>query len=230
MDARLPIASLGSRLAALLVCALLVSLSGCINAGTMLGKTLFGDPFQPSLFRQQTGIDLEKEEAEVALICTTSMEVSRDFDALHLDLQDELYRRLRRREIPVSDINAINDAMGSNGGTFDPDRVSRAVPNARFLFHIAIERVSIDVPDSTNLRQGQAHGTIRGYEVRTSEDSGVRRVVQVFEHPLRVEYPDHPVPIEHLSEKLFLQQFVDKVTLQVGQIFYDVDIYDLNRD
>jgi len=56
------------------------------------------------------------------------------------------------------------------------------------------------------------------------------QVVQVFEHPLRVEYANHPVPIEHLSEKLFLRQFVDKVTQQVGQVFYDVDIYDLHRD
>jgi hypothetical protein len=230
MDARQSTASLKTHFAAAVVCALLVSLSGCINVGTMLGKTLFGDPYQPSLFRQQTGVNLEQEEAEVALICTTSMEVSRDFDALHLDLQDELYRRLRRREIPVSDINAINDALASGNGMFDPDRVARSAPDARFLFHIAIERVSIDVPDSTNLRQGQAHGTIRGYEIRTDTATTARHVVQVFEHPLKVEYPDHPVPVEHLSEKLFLQQFIDKVTLQVGQVFYDVDIYDLNRD
>jgi hypothetical protein len=230
MDARPLTVSIRSALAPALVCAVLASLSGCINVGSILGKTLFGDPYQPSLFRQQTGVNLEQEEAEVALICTTSMEVSRDFDSLHFDLQDELYRNLRRREIPVSDINAINDALGANGGTFDPDRVSAAVPDARFLFHIAIERVSIDVPDSTNLRQGQAHGTIRAYEVRTDTVTNTKRAVQVFEHPLQVEYPDHPVPVEHLSEKLFLQQFIDKVTLQVGQVFYDVDIYDLNRD
>lgn len=230
MDARLSTTSLRTHLTAALVCALLVSQSGCINLGTMLGKTLFGDPYQPSLFRQQTGVNLEKEEAEVALACTTNMEVSRDFDALHLDLQDELSRQLRRREIPVSDINAINDALGSNGGAFDPDRISRAVPGARFMFHIAIERVSINVPDSINLRQGQANGTIRGYEVRTDDATGAKRVVQVFEHPIQVEYPDHPVPVEHLSEKLFLQQFIDRVTSQVGQVFYDVDIYDLNRD
>ena len=102
---------------------MLALLSGCINAGTMIGKTLFGDPFQQSLFRQQTHVDLEKEEAEVALICTTSLEVSRDFDALHLDLQDELARRLRRHDIPVSSDTAVNDALATSGGVFDADRL-----------------------------------------------------------------------------------------------------------
>ncbi len=228
MDANLQQSSLLRR-STLLTCAMLALLSGCINAGTMIGKTLFGDPFQQSLFRQQTHVDLEKEEAEVALICTTSLEVSRDFDALHLDLQDELARRLRRHDIPVSSDTAVNDALATSGGVFDADRLSTAIPSARFLFHISIERLTIDVPNSTNLRQGVAHGSIRGYEVRRDEVSGLTCAVQVFEHPVKVEYPSHPVPVEHLSEKLFVQQFIDKLTQQVGQVFYDVNIYDLNR-
>jgi hypothetical protein len=215
---------------AALLCASLLSLSGCINAGTMIGKTLFGDPFQPSLFYQQTGYSLVREEAEVAIVCTTSSDVSQDFDALHLDLQDELTRRLKRREIAVSDVNEVNDAVALMGGAFDPERVSRAVPDARFLFHIAIDRVTIDIPDSTNLRQGKAHGVIRGYEVQTDGPSGTTRAALVFEHPLSVEYPDHPVPIDHYSEKLFLQQFIDQLTHQVAQVFYDVSIYDLHQD
>lgn len=227
MDANLQPSSFVRR-TTLLACAML-ALSGCINAGTMIGKTLFGDPFQQSLFRQQTRVNLETEEAEVALVCTASQSVSRDFDAVHLDLQDELARRLRRRDIPVSSDTAVNDALATCGGVFDADRLSTAIPSARFLFHISIETLTIDVPNSANLRQGVAHGSIRGYEVRRDPASGVTRAVQVFEHPLKVEYPSHPVPVEHLSEKLFVQQFIDKLTQQVGQVFYDVNIYDLNR-
>lgn len=229
MDATQPTTPAKSPLAAL-VCASLLSLTGCINAGTMIGKTLFGDPYQPSLFYQQTGYNLSREEAEVAIVCTTSIDVSREFDALHLDLQDELARRLKRRDIAVSDVNDVNDALAMTGGVFDPDRMSRAMPDARFLFHISIERVSINVPDSTSLRQGRAHGVIRGYEVRGEGSSANTRAVLVFEHALRIEFPDHPVPIEHLSEKLFLQQFIDRLTHQVSQVFLDVSIYDLHQD
>jgi hypothetical protein len=217
-------------LLAVLLCAGLTQAAGCVNAGTMIGKTLFGDPHQAALFSQQTGCDLTDEEAEVAIVCTTSLTVSRDFDALHLDLQDELARRLRRREISVSDVNTVNDALAQMGGSFDANRISRAVPNARYLFHISIESVSIDVPNSTNLRQGKAHGVIRGYEVRGDGAEGTVLAAQVFEHALRIEYPHHPVPIEHLSEKLFLQQFIDTLTEEIGQVFYDVSIYDLHRD
>lgn len=215
---------------ALLLCAMLTSLSGCINAGAMISKTLLGDPFQPSLFEQQTRIDLEKEEAEVAIVCTTSLDVSRNFDALHLDLQDELARRLRRRDIPVSEDAAVNDALAVTSGAFNADQLARSVPSARFLFHITIDRLTINVPNSTSLRQGVASGSIIGYEVRRNEASGTPLVVQVFQCPLSVEYPAHPVQIEHLSEKLFIQQFIDKLTQQVGQVFYDVSIYDLHRE
>jgi hypothetical protein len=219
-----------SRRSALSLCALTACLSGCINGGTMLMKTLFGDPFQPSLFRQQTSINLEREEAEVAIVCTSSLEVSREFDALHLDLQDELLRRLKRREIPVTDDGIVNDALAFSGGEFDAQRLSTAIPTARFLFHVSIERVTIDVPNSANLRQGQANGTIQGYEIRRDPVSGMASTVLVFQTPLKVEYPSHPVPIEQYSEKVFLQQFIDKLTAQVGQVFYDVDVYDLHRD
>ncbi|REJ87850.1 MAG: hypothetical protein DWQ29_09000 [Planctomycetota bacterium] len=201
---------------------LLIVPSGCVNFGAMMGKMLFGDPQVTSHFQDKTGVALEEGEHRVAFVCTAPASTNDRFDTLQLELQEEVSRRLRRRNLDVVRTDDVLNAMDSVGGKFDRKAIADELGDVDYILHLDIEQFSVTEPASPDLYRGRASGMIYAYEVDNS-GTGDGMVVQIFFRQLESEFPkSHPVTSDQMSARVFQRQFIDQLADTVGQTFYSV--------
>jgi hypothetical protein len=206
---------------------LLLSSSGCIRVMALAGKMFIGDPKSVSRFETTTGVKLAEEQNGIIIHCTVPLTVQETVETLASDIEGELIRRMKSRKMSVIDENRVVEALDSHGGRYDTQVLMNEIPDARFLFEIRIERYTIREPHTPTMYHGRCSGTIVGYEFEGGgtgqDDSGPRRMAQVFEQEFDVDYPDgHPIPKDQISESSFRKKFVHEVTLRLGNMFYDV--------
>jgi hypothetical protein len=207
----------GRTLLLLLSCAL--GLSGCINGSAMLAKMILGDPQVDASFKQRTGVSLE-DEHRVVLVVTAPTSLGEEHSSVTLDLQEILARKLERRGIELVDVDDVARAIDDQGGRLDVRRLARKFPEADYLLHISVGSFSCREPQSAELLRGHAAGMLLGYELRGDEPDE-RHCVQVFEQEFTVEHPTHPVPRDSTSLSAFEKQFLDRLSNELGRVFYD---------
>jgi hypothetical protein len=198
----------------------LLSQAGCTQVA-VLGKWLVGDPKVDAAFKATTGKSLEKG-ARVALVCTAPDGLVSGYDAVALDLREELYNSMDRRGIVMVDADEVSDALDELGGTVDATELSRKL-EIDYLLHVDVEFFDYRAPNSPRLFHGRAVGLVYGYEVRETPDSDLgQHAVQVFEREFHVEYPGpHPVPVDQTPERVFRNRFIDQIAADLGRLFYD---------
>lgn len=209
-----------------------ISLSGCINAAALMSKMVIGDPKADSKFESTTGVDLQDEQDGIILHCSAPMAIADEADSLTSDIESDLIRRMKQKELTMIDQNRIVEVLDSRGGRYDTQVLIEEIPEARYLFEIMIERYQLHEPNTPNMYHGRCAGTIVGYEIETDPagdpEHGPRNLIRVFEQDFDVDYPNgHPVPIETMSKSAFRKKFVSQLTLRLGNIFYDVTTKEL---
>ena len=149
--------------------------SGCINIGVMMGKVFFGDPLMTSVFEQRTGISLEKSQQKVAVVCTAPASINSSFDTLQHDLQDEVTRKLKTRNLNVARPDEVINALESTGGRFEKDPFACSLADVKYIVHIEVEQCTHTEPASPDMYRGRANGIVYVYEVdRSAEHCGTR--------------------------------------------------------
>ena len=206
---------------------LLLSSSGCIRVAAITAKMFIGDPKADSKFKSTTGVDLEEAKNGIIVHCTTPLSVMDTAETLASDVEGELIRRMKQKKMTIVNQNRVVEALDSHGGRYDTQVLMNDIPDARFLFEIRIERYTIYEPHTPTMYHGRCSGTIVGYEFEggetDDEDSGPRRMAQVFEQEFDVDYPDgHPIPKDQMSESSFRKKFVNELTQSLGTMFYEV--------
>ena len=207
---------------------LLLSSSGCINAMALMGKMFIGDPKAVSKFESTTGVKLDEEQNGIIVHCTAPLNVMDQAETLPSDVEGELIRRMKLKKLTIVNQNRVVEALDSHGGRYDTQVLMNEIPDARYLFEIRIERYQIHEPHTPTMYHGRCTGTIVGYQFEggrseDEEDSGPRRMAQVFEQEFDIDYPDgHPIPKDQMSESSFRKKFVNELTLRLGNMFYDV--------
>lgn len=189
-------------------------------------KMFIGDPKSDSKFKSTTGVDLEEAKNGIIVHCTTPLMVMETAETLASDVEGELIRRMKQKKMTIINQNRVVEALDSHGGRYDTQVLMNDISDARYLFEIRIERYSIREPHTPTMYRGRCSGTIVGYEFEggeDGEDSGPRRMAQVFEQEFDVDYPDgHPIPKEQMSESSFRKKFVSELTKSLGTMFYEV--------
>jgi hypothetical protein len=210
----------------LLICA---PNSGCINAGVMFGKVFFGNPMVKSAFEARTGVSLLEEDRKVAVVCTAPSSVVAEFDSLQFDLQEEVTRRMRLREINVASDDEVIGALNDAGGRFSKDTLAAALPDVDYIIHIDIEKFTHTEDGNSSLYRGRSNGIVYAYEVDHGPDAGGSpRALQVFYQEFTTEYPKAaPANAETMSVRVFRQKCVDQLADIVGRTFYDVETSEL---
>jgi hypothetical protein len=204
-----------------LACACL--LSGCINAGVMMGKMFFGDPKMTSIFEQRTGVSLEETQKNVAVVCTAPASISGSFDTLQHDLQEEVSRRMQMRKLNVARSDEVINALESSGGAFDREALAAALPDADYIVHIDVERCTQTEDASPDLYRGRANGVMYIYEVDRSAESSSPRVLQLFYQDFNSQYPSsQPIMSDQMSPRMFQSKFVDELAVTLARTFYDI--------
>ena len=186
----------------------------------MIGRVIFGDPKIPAAITAATGIDLEEQTHTVHLACTAPASVLQGYDALQLDLVDEVARRLRKREIPVTPPDDVAEAIDDLGGRFEPRQLASQFDDG-LLVHINIESFSLHEPNSPKMHRGATLGEVVGYEIR---DDGP---VEVFRQEIRLEYPEtHPIPEDRISDAMFQRKYLTRLSDEIGRRLYRFRVSD----
>jgi len=204
-----------------LLLALALLASGC-QSWAVVGKMLIGDPKVESPFSVGTGQSLEEDGVKVALVCTAPDSVLSEYDSVAIDVQDQLERLMRRREIDMVDSDHVTTVLNRQGGQFDAQLIAEEI-DADYLLHIDIEYFDHRVPNSSHLYHGVAGGNAYGYEIVRDEESTLgARALRVFEREFQSKYPgQHPIPADRTPERVFRNRFIDSLSAELGRMFYD---------
>lgn len=206
-------------LRALLAGTVLLVLSGC-SLGVMFGKMLTGETLQTCAFRQQTRVDLRKDDRRVIVICSTPEALRSDWSSLNIDLIDGVTRRLKIQGIKVIDPDDVATWIDDNGGSFEDLSELSDEFEADYIVHVHLDRFTFLEENSKTLFRGRAHGSVTAHEVVYANGSKTPRIV--FERELNSEYPgNYPMSTEQIDAKVFQKRYMDQVCNQVAQLFYD---------
>jgi len=201
----------------LLVAQLLVILPGCA-LGVMAGKLLMGDPKQKATFRAATGKDLTKGKDSLLIICTAPYRILSEFPSLQIDVLDRVTRLLETRNVKVISSDKVATWYDDHGEWGDYSELAREF-EADFIMGIDLEKFTYRVPDSDHLMQGSAEGRVNIYRAGRSKGESVR---EVFEKSFLLTFPtSYPVPRENRSEQIFVEGFLDRLSLHLAQHMYD---------
>lgn len=209
------------RCAACLAMASAVWAAGGCSLFTMAGKMFFGDPKLPAAFRQSTKVDLADGEKTVLIIASTPESMKSKIPGVDVEIVDRVSRALRSKGVkvhPSKEVLNWYDDRGSRWGS--PSEVAAAF-EADYIIEIEVERFSHREDQSPDLLRGKASGSVRAYEVRRSGD-GPPQALSVFARELDTTYPMHaPKPAHLVSDRIFMEEFLGRVCLQIAQNFYD---------
>ena len=195
------------------------SQSGC-SLAVMAGKMFFGDPKITCAFTSRTGVDLVKDEKKLLVVCTVPEAVRAEAPSLEVDLIESVSRRLKTRRIPLVDSDDVATWLDDNGGTWGTPNELAEQFQADFIVHIDVDGFSDREEHSPSLLRGRANGTVFVYEVETSETGRTAREVLIQE--FRNEHPkNHPVTSDRVSTRLFHRQYIDRLSAQLSQMFYN---------
>jgi hypothetical protein len=206
------------------ICVLLVAasislpiLSGC-RLMVAAGKMVMGDPLNTSAFEFSTGTNLKDTGEKLLIICSAPHGTLLKFPSVQLDIVDRITLHLKSREIKVVSSDDVATWYDDNGEWGDYSELAEHF-EARYVLHVELRTFSFQEPSSPDLMRGRSEGTVTVYEFH-EDDHGLREAI--FEQNLRVKFPEtYPVPRESKSEETFVENLLDRISLQVSQMLYD---------
>lgn len=205
---------------------LLGSSAGCVNVSAIMSKMILGDPQVDASFKNRTGVKLSDKHTVIVYV-TAPTSVLDEHPSLSLDLQKQVAQRMQLRKINVINPNDVSRAVENKGATPKPDVIASLFPQADYILHIGVAAFDCREPNSPNLYHGYAGGMIQGYSVRSGESGSQRFPSEIFQQEFQIEYPTHPVPKDSTSSSAFEKQFLDRVSDELGRVFYDFRTSDI---
>jgi hypothetical protein len=219
---RLPTTNLlaSSRRALILTAALAAcALSGC-SLFVMAGKMIFDNPKVPSAFKTMTHVDLAKSGKTLLVVCSMPEAIKAEFPSVGYDLVDGVARRLKTRGIKVVNPDEVATWMDENGGRFTTANDLTDQFDADYIVHIDINQFDYHEENSPTLFRGTAIGNVFVYQVEVI--GGSKQTREAFVREFTSVYPGtHPVSVDQMSSKVFTKRYLERVSGQLAQMFYD---------
>ncbi len=186
----------------------------------MAGKMFFGDPKMECVFKQRTDVDLTKQHKKVLVVCSTPEAIGVDYPSLSFDLVDGVIRRLKLRGIEVVNPDELATWMDDNGGQWGNPSELAGQFDADYIVHIDLNRFDYREENSPTLFRGRAVGSVFAYEVYRVD--GRKEAKEVFVSEFTSVHPkNYPVSTDRISAKSFRKQYLDRISTQLAQMFYD---------
>lgn len=201
--------------AVLTVCCGLIA--GC-SLGVMAGKLLLGDPKVKAPFRASTGTDLTKGKDSLLIVCDAPHGILAEFPSMQIDIVDRVTRLLETRGIKVVSSDEVATWYDDHGEWGDFSQLAKSF-DADYIMRVEVRKFTHRVPDSPNLMQGISEGRIT---VSKAGGKNTKLVREIFDRNYQLTYPTgYPAPRENRSEQIFLEGFMDRLALHIGQFMYD---------
>ena len=181
---------------------------------------LFGDPKITSVFEKRTRVNLVKDGKKIVVVCSTPEAIKTDLPSLNVDLLEGLTRRLKRHGIAVVKPDDVATWMDDNGGDWGSPTELAQQFDADYIVHVDLNQFDFQKENSPSLYQGRAMGDVVGYRVETVGQR--KEAIEDFREVFTSVYPPlYPIETDRVMAKTFRKRFLDRVSGQLAQLFYD---------
>jgi len=200
--------------------AFLLFVPGC-SLFVMAGKMVLGDVKVQSQFRQATKTDLAKANRKVLVLCSASDTIRSNYPSVDFDILEGVIHRLKVHGIKkVVSPDAVAGWLDNHGGRFDDLQELADHFKADYVVHIEVSKFTCQEENSTDLLRGQSEGHVRAYHLDGAGSE--KRLLEVMNSDFVSTYPPgNPVSADKKSATNFQREYVDRICLQLAQIFYD---------
>jgi hypothetical protein len=198
----------------------LLLVPGC-SLAVMAGKMVLGDVKVQSQFKQATKTDLAKANRKVLVLCSASDTIRSDYPSVDFDILEGVIHRLKVHGIKkVVSPDAVAGWLDDHGGRFDDLPGLADHFQADYVVHIEVSKFTCLEENSTDLLRGLSEGHVRAYHMDgTGSD---RKLLEVMNSDFVSTYPPgNPVSADKKSATNFQREYIDRICLQLAQIFYD---------
>jgi hypothetical protein len=201
--------------------AFVLATQGC-SLFVMGGRMLLGDTKSPSQFKQATHKDLAKLNRRVLVVCTASDTVRALFPAVEFDILEGVTHRLKANGIKkLVSSDTVAGWLDEQGARLDdPTELAGLAKHfhADYVIHIEILKFTCNEENSPDLLRGNSEGHVHAYEF----DQDKKRMLEIMLSDFSSVYPKgNPISVDKKSVKNFEQEYLERITLQLSQIFYD---------
>jgi hypothetical protein len=203
-----------------LALALLLILPGC-SLAVMAGKMFLGDIKVQSQFRQATHSDLAKLNRKVLVLCSASDTIRSAYPSVDSDILDGVIHRLKVHGVQkVVNSDSIAAWLDDHGGRCDDLQELADQFHAEYVIQIEVMRFTCLEDNSPNLLRGQSEGHVRAYHMDGEGSS--KKLLEIMNSDFVSTYPSgNPISIDKKSETNFQREYIERICLQLSQIFYD---------
>jgi hypothetical protein len=199
---------------------LLLCLPGC-SLAVMAGKMFLGDVKVQSQFRQATHEDLAKLNRKVLVLCTAPDTIRSAYPSVDTDVLDGVIHRLKVHGVQkVVNSDSVAAWLEDHGGRCDNLQELADQFHAEYVIHIEIMRFTCLEENSPSLLRGQSEGHVRAYHL--DGEGASKKLLEIMNSDFVSTYPaGNPISIDKKSEANFQREYIDRICLQLAQIFYD---------
>lgn len=205
-----------------LALACLLFIPGC-SLAVMGGKMLFGDMRAKSQFRQATHTNLVKANKKVLVLCSAVESIRSAYPSADFDILEGVTHRLKVNGIKkIVNPDAVGTWLDDHGGHLEFQELQEMAEHfhATYLIHIEVTKFTCLEDNSPNLLRGQSEGHVHAY--RLDDTGGDKRLLEVLNSDFNSTYPQgSPISIDKKSVTNFEREYVDRISTQLSQIFYD---------
>lgn len=203
-----------------LAMALLLFLPGC-SLAVMAGKMILGDIKVQSQFRQATHTDLAKLNRKVLVLCSASDTIHSAYPSVDQDIQEGVIHRLKTHGIQkIVSPDAVAGWIDDHGGRCDNLQELTEHFHAEYVIHIEVGQFTCLEENSPNLLRGHSEGHVRAYHL----DDGApgKKLLEIMNSDFTSTYPaGSPISVDKKSKTNFEREYIERICLQLAQIFYD---------
>jgi hypothetical protein len=203
-----------------LALALLVFVPGC-SLFVLAGKVILGDVKVQCQFKQATHTDLAKLNRKVLVLCSTSDTIRSSYASVDFDILEGVIHRLRTHGIhKMVNSDSVAGWLDDHGGRCDDLQELAEHFHAEYVIHIEVSRFTCVEENSPNLLRGQSEGHVRAYHLDGVDST--KRLLEVMNSDFVSTYPaGNPVSVDKKSATNFQREYLDRICLQLAQLFYD---------
>lgn len=212
--------SLNLRVPLPLAMALMLFVPGC-SLAVMAGKMILGDIKVQSQFRQATHTDLAKLNRKVLVLCSASDTIHAAYPSVDQDIQEGVIHRLKTHGIhKIVSPDAVSGWLDDHGGRCDNLQELAEHFHAEYVIHIEVSRFTCQEENSPNLLRGQSEGHVRAYHL--DDGPPTKKLLEVMNSDFVSTYPSgNPISADKKSATNFQREYIERICLQLAQIFYD---------
>jgi hypothetical protein len=203
-----------------LALAVMLFVPGC-SLAVMAGKVLLGDIKVQSQFRQATHTDLAKLNRKVLVLCSASDSIHASYPSVDPDITEGVIHRLKTHGIhKIVSPDAVSGWLDDHGGRCDNLQELAEHFHAEYVIHIEVSRFTCLEENSPNLLRGQSEGHVRAYHL--DDGAPAKKLLEIMNSDFNSTYPSgNPISADKKSATNFQREYIERICLQLAQIFYD---------